>query len=110
MNTTPSGDDRSMGSAYPASFTFDPADRVANWRPLVQWLLAIPHLAILNAFLPLMFGKPFLTTTILDQLPLPAGIHLTSTMLFETGIFLSVLGGSSIILETIAHPQEVETL
>ena len=49
MNTTPSGDDRSMGSAYPASFTFDPADRVANWRPLVHWLLAIPHLAILNA-------------------------------------------------------------
>jgi hypothetical protein len=49
MNTTPSGDDPSMGSAYPASFTFDPADHVANWRPLVHWLLAIPHLVILNA-------------------------------------------------------------
>ena len=49
MNTTPSGDDRPIGSAYPAGFTFDPADRVANWRPLVHWLLAIPHLAILYA-------------------------------------------------------------
>jgi hypothetical protein len=49
MNTTPSGDDRPIGSAYPASFTFDPAERVANWRPLVHWLLAIPHLAILYA-------------------------------------------------------------
>jgi hypothetical protein len=49
MNTTLSGDDRPIGSAYPASFTFDPADRVANWRPLVHWLFAIPHLAILYA-------------------------------------------------------------
>jgi Domain of unknown function (DUF4389) len=49
MDTTLSGDDRPIGSAYPASFTFDPADRVANWRPLVHWLLAIPHLAILYA-------------------------------------------------------------
>jgi hypothetical protein len=34
--------------AYPASFTFDPPEKIANWRPLVQWLLAIPHLIILN--------------------------------------------------------------
>lgn len=37
------------GSPYPATFTFDPPERVANWRPLVQWLLAIPHLAIVSA-------------------------------------------------------------
>jgi len=35
--------------AYPATFTFDPPEKVANWRPLVNWLLAIPHLAILYA-------------------------------------------------------------
>lgn len=35
----------SSGS-YPASFTLDPPERIANWRPLVQWLLAIPHLVI----------------------------------------------------------------
>src|SRR5262245_41699819 len=34
---------------YPATFTFDPPEKVANWRPLVNWLLAIPHLAILRA-------------------------------------------------------------
>ncbi|MCU1430314.1 MAG: hypothetical protein JWL83_4314 [Actinomycetia bacterium] len=34
-------------SAYPATLTFDPPEKVANWRPLVQWLLAIPHLVIL---------------------------------------------------------------
>ena len=34
-------------SSYPASFTFDPPERVANWRPLVNWILAIPHFVIL---------------------------------------------------------------
>jgi hypothetical protein len=37
------------GSAYPATFSFDAPERVANWRPLVHWLLAIPHLAIVYA-------------------------------------------------------------
>ena len=32
---------------YPATFTFDPPERIANWRPLVHWLLAIPHFVIL---------------------------------------------------------------
>jgi Domain of unknown function (DUF4389) len=37
------------GGPYPATFTFDASDRIANWRPLVHWLLAIPHLLILYA-------------------------------------------------------------
>jgi hypothetical protein len=35
-----------IGDPYPATFTFDRPERIANWRPLVHWLLAIPHLAI----------------------------------------------------------------
>jgi hypothetical protein len=34
---------------YPATFVFDPPPRVANWRPVVNWLLAIPHFVILYA-------------------------------------------------------------
>ncbi len=37
----------SFGQAYPATFEVDRAERIANWRPLVQWLLAIPHFLIL---------------------------------------------------------------
>ena len=37
-------------SSYPASFTFDPPEKVANWRPLVNWILAFPHFVILYAF------------------------------------------------------------
>jgi Domain of unknown function (DUF4389) len=34
-------------TAYPVSFTFDPPEHIARWRPLVSWLLAIPHFFIL---------------------------------------------------------------
>jgi hypothetical protein len=34
--------------SYPVTFTFDPPEGVARWRPLVSWLLVIPHLLILN--------------------------------------------------------------
>jgi hypothetical protein len=33
--------------AYPATLTYNAPDRIANWRPIVQWLLAIPHLIVL---------------------------------------------------------------
>ncbi len=36
-----------MDSTYPVTLTFDPPEKVANWRPLVNWLLAIPHFVIL---------------------------------------------------------------
>jgi Domain of unknown function (DUF4389) len=36
-----------MSAPYPATFTFDPPEKVANWRPLLNWLLAIPHFIIL---------------------------------------------------------------
>ena len=37
------------GGPYPTTFNFDAPERIANWRPLVHWLLAIPHLVILYA-------------------------------------------------------------
>ncbi|MCK6577815.1 MAG: DUF4040 domain-containing protein [Anaerolineae bacterium] len=66
-------------------------------------------LALINAALPLAFGRPFLAHTGLD-IDLPAGLHVSSTLLFEMGIFLAVFGGSSVVIEAIAHPKEVETL
>lgn len=34
--------------AYPASLTVETPERVANWRPLLQWLLALPHLIVVS--------------------------------------------------------------
>lgn len=36
-------------TSYPVSLALDAPERVANWRPLVHWLLAIPHLVIAQA-------------------------------------------------------------
>ncbi|MBI4883396.1 MAG: DUF4389 domain-containing protein [Actinobacteria bacterium] len=33
---------------YPAKLEVDTPAKLANWRPLVQWILAIPHLIISN--------------------------------------------------------------
>ena len=33
--------------SYPVSVAFDPPERIARWRPLVVWLLVIPHLLVL---------------------------------------------------------------
>ena len=36
-------------ASYPIRFTFDPAEPIARWRPLVAWLLVIPHFFVLYA-------------------------------------------------------------
>lgn len=65
--------------------------------------------ALLNALLPLLFGRDFLAFTLLD-VSLPAELKIASPLLFEVGIFLTVFGGSSAVMEAITHPKEVETL
>lgn len=35
--------------AYPATFEADDPDQITNWKPLVQWLLALPHYLVVNA-------------------------------------------------------------
>jgi hypothetical protein len=37
----------SPASAYPITYAFDTPEKIARWRPLVHWLLAIPHIIIL---------------------------------------------------------------
>ncbi len=34
-------------TAYPATLTFDPPEKVANWRPILNGILAIPHFIVL---------------------------------------------------------------
>jgi hypothetical protein len=34
---------------YPATLELDASPEIANWRPLVHWLLAIPHLVLAQA-------------------------------------------------------------
>jgi Domain of unknown function (DUF4389) len=38
---------QSMSAPYPATFTFDPPDKVENWRAIANVFIAIPHLVVL---------------------------------------------------------------
>ena len=67
-------------------------------------------LIIANAAFPLLLGLPFLTHVSFDQIVLPANLHISSTLFYETGIFLTVLGSISMVMEAIAYPKEVEAL
>ncbi|MGO9584244.1 MAG: DUF4389 domain-containing protein [Acidimicrobiales bacterium] len=39
----------SMSTPYPAELGFDADLHISRWRPLVQWVLAIPHLMVARA-------------------------------------------------------------
>jgi hypothetical protein len=56
----------------PVRFEFEAPERVANWRPLVHWLLAIPHLAILyalNIASNIVWLITFFTVLFTEQIP-----------------------------------------
>jgi hypothetical protein len=57
----------------------------------------------------MLLGQPFLAHLSFD-IALPANLHQSSTLIYETGIFLTVLGSVTTIMEAIAYPKEVESL
>jgi len=83
-------------------------------RVRLRWLypgrLVIAGLALAfgNAVLNLLVNGAFLR--IIDIGDGPAEIHLASTLLFELGIYLTVFGGVTLIMQAIAHPSETDGL
>jgi len=73
-------------------------------------------LAMLNAVTPLLFGNGFMGHMEIDkvlgiyELIKPFGLHLTTALIFEISIAITVMGGFGMITEAIAHPTEVQTL
>lgn len=91
-------------------FGYEEARRRLRWLRSARLIGFGLGLALLNAALPLLLGGDFLATSIAKTLSLPAGLKLSSTVIFEFAIFLTVLGGASAIMEAITHPKEVEAL
>lgn len=81
----------------------------------LRWLRPTPMIgagltiALANAALPVVFGREFLTFTQISAISI-ADIKLASSLMFEIGICLTVLGGISTIMESISHPREAEPL
>ena len=60
---------------YPASFSLDAPTTMARWRPLVQWILAIPHLIIAGVLGSVSEALAFISWfAILFTGKLPAGL------------------------------------
>lgn len=63
-----------MASPYPAQLDFDADTHITNWRPLVQWLLAIPHMLVASALRSLrqvLTLISFFTVLFTEQIPKP---------------------------------------
>lgn len=90
-------------------FGYEAAKTQLRWLHPATYIGVGLTLALLNAVLPLVFGREFFAFTYIP-VSLPADIKVASTTLFEISIFLAVFGGISAIMEAITHPQEVEKL
>jgi multicomponent K+:H+ antiporter subunit A len=65
-------------------------------------------LAVFSGILASIIKGNFLSNVdfgMLQNIPLPAGINLSTSLLFEAAIFLSVLGSISYILSALGHPR-----
>lgn len=72
--------------AYAASATFDSDQRTPRWRPLVQWILAVPHLVVLNVLTSLrgilqLIGAVAVVFT--GRIPRPLFDTITMTYRYE---------------------------
>jgi multisubunit Na+/H+ antiporter MnhB subunit len=69
-------------------------------------------LALLSGTLAALINGDFLSNVdfgALLNIPLPRGIYLSTSLLFEAAIFLSVLGSISYVLSALGHPRLSDT-
>ena len=76
----------SVSSAYPAQLRFDADRHITRWRPLVQWLLAIPHLMVAEALSSLRCVLTLIslvTVLFTEQIPRPLFDMIAMTYRYE---------------------------
>ena len=75
---------KTTGPSYPATYDLEAPERVANWRPLVQWLLAIPHLIIANVLGYLAGAVAVISFfTVLFTASIPEGLFNVQVMIMR---------------------------
>ena len=76
----------SMPAPYPLQLEFDADRHITRWRPLVQWLLAIPHLAIawaLHTLRQVLTLISFFAVLFTEQIPRPIFDAIVMTYRYE---------------------------
>jgi hypothetical protein len=75
-----------MPATYPLQLELRADRHIARWRPLVQWLLAIPHLMIayaLRTFRQVLTLISFFTVLFTEQVPRPLFDAIVMTYRYE---------------------------
>ena len=73
-------------SLHAATVTIDADPHIARWRPLVQWFLAVPHLAVANALRTLrgiLTLVSLVTVLFTEQIPRPLFDAIAMTYRYE---------------------------
>src|SRR3982075_1532662 len=76
----------SMSAPYPLQLEFQADLHITRWRPLVQWLLAVPHLMIASALRSLrqvLTLISFFTVLFTEQIPRPLFDAIVMTYRYE---------------------------
>lgn len=81
---------------YPVTVSVDTPERIANWRPLVHWLLVIPHaiiLSVLQAVRAVVQVIAWLIILFTGRLPAGLADFMVMTLRYElrTWAFLGIL-------------------
>jgi len=96
-------------------FGYEETKRQLPWFRPTQFVRFGLVLAIINAIFPVFVGGNFMGVFQFDKaLGIydavgSLGLHITSALIFEVAIAITVMGGIGIIMEAIAHPKEVQT-
>lgn len=93
---------------YYVVFGYSPIRQRLKWlRPLRMIMIGL-LLALINGLLPLLLEGSFMG--LVDFVPSLdfANLKLTTTIIFEIAIAVTIFGGVSLIMETIAYPTRVE--
>jgi Domain of unknown function (DUF4389) len=75
-----------VSAPYPVQLDFHADYHITRWRPLVQWLLAIPHLMIayaLRCLRQVLTLISFFTVLIAEQIPRPLFDAIAMTYRYE---------------------------
>src|SRR3954470_14120651 len=76
----------SVSAPYPAQVEFHGESHITNWRPLIQWLLAIPHLLIASALRSLreiLTLISLFTVLFTERIPRPLFDMIATTYRYE---------------------------
>jgi hypothetical protein len=76
----------SMPAPHPVQLDFDADRHITRWRPLAQWILAVPHLMIawaLRSFRQVLTLISFFTVLFTEQIPRPIFDAIVMTYRYE---------------------------